>query len=286
MSAHTFTLCVENVYESSMADLGDYHGTFDPRLFLQERFIATPGTPDNAIRNFVLENVAKFYQTIKVPANGEGLSVLDYGCGPVIAWVISAAGLASEIVLAEYTDKNRKAVQQWLDGDPAAFDWSHYFKYVVQKLEGKSEEDVIKREKQLRKVVKAVVPCDITQDQPIEKGFEGPFDIVCNFACIETGCRTLEEYRCAIAKLDRLLKPGGTLVHFSADRTNTEGLGSYPVGTARFYVLPITREFVIATLEQNGFSDISANTLSSTSLPSDVGDAVGFTFITAVKNKE
>ena len=49
---------------------------------------------------------------------GELLKVLDYGCGPVIAHIISAAGTeATEIILAEFTDGCRKAIQLWLDRD-------------------------------------------------------------------------------------------------------------------------------------------------------------------------
>ena len=48
------------------------------------------------------------FDTVKL---GESLNVLDYGCGPVIAHAISAAGIeAIEIVLAEFTDGCRKAV--------------------------------------------------------------------------------------------------------------------------------------------------------------------------------
>ena len=46
--------------------------------------------------------------------------MLDYGCGPVIANVISAAGIGSDIILAEYTEKSRQAIQQWLDSEPSA----------------------------------------------------------------------------------------------------------------------------------------------------------------------
>ena len=53
-----------------------------------------------------------------------GVTVLDYGAGPVIMSTISAATKASEIVLSDYTDSNRIALRQWLDGERAAFDWS------------------------------------------------------------------------------------------------------------------------------------------------------------------
>ena len=59
----------------------------------------------------------------------------DYGCEPVVANVISAAKVATEIVFAEYTEEGRSAVKQWLKEDPNAFDWSPYFEYVTKTLE-------------------------------------------------------------------------------------------------------------------------------------------------------
>ena len=67
----------------------------------------------------------------------------------------------------EYTEANRAALLQWLNNDPDAFDWTHVFKHVVVDLEGKSEEEVPARAELVRKVVKAVVPCDATRDPPI-----------------------------------------------------------------------------------------------------------------------
>ena len=40
----------------------------------------------------------------------------------------------------------------------------------MQILEGKSLQEAEEREERVRRLVKAVVRCDITQDQPIEKG--------------------------------------------------------------------------------------------------------------------
>ena len=81
--------------------------------------------------------------------------VLDIGSGPTIAYAISAAPYASEIVLSEYTEANRAALLQWLNNDPDAFDWTQH---VVVHLEGKSEEEVPARAELVRKVIKVVPP--------------------------------------------------------------------------------------------------------------------------------
>ena len=60
-----------------------------------------------------------------------GLTVLDYGTGPVIVTTISAFTKASEIVLSDYAGNNREALRQWLDRHPDAFDWSLFFRRVT-----------------------------------------------------------------------------------------------------------------------------------------------------------
>ena len=47
-------------------------------------------------------------------------------------------------------------LQIWQDRDPYAPNWSPFFEYVVQELEGKSKEEAAKREEELRQVIKAV----------------------------------------------------------------------------------------------------------------------------------
>ena len=63
------------------------------------------------------------------------LKILDYGTGPVIMNQISPATKASEIILAEYSSRNRDALRSWLHDKPGAFDWSPFFQHVVQNLE-------------------------------------------------------------------------------------------------------------------------------------------------------
>ena len=115
--------------------------------------------------------------------------------------MISAASFATEIVLAEYTEEGRTAVRRWLDRDQSCFNWSPYFKYIVQALEDKSLQEAGDREECVRRVVKAVVGCDVTQDPPIKKGYEGPYDVVICCFCLVNACRTKADYSNAVRRL-------------------------------------------------------------------------------------
>lgn len=206
-----------------MDSINKFQETFDPAKNLEKTF-KSPG--ECPVSRFALDNLHNFFSTKHFSQHsGKALKILDYRCGPVVANVISAVGLTDlkvQCTLAEFTETSRKAMQQWLDGEPAAWDWTPYFKYIVQTLEGKKEHDALKREESLQKAIEKIVPCDITQDLPIATDFQGPYDIIMSMLCIENGCLTRDDYRAVIRKIAHLIKTGGTLLLYSTVR-NKEG---------------------------------------------------------------
>ena len=273
----------------TLAERNDFQTRFNPQDYLSS-YYATPGTPENAISDFSVKNVHKAFCRLiseeqKVSSQSDKIRVLDYGCGPSICYTISAAGIpnVSEIVLAEYTVRNREAVQQWLDKDPSGFDWSPYFKYVVQTLEGKAEEQVTEREERMRRLVK-VVPCDITLDPPIEKGYEGPYDIVLSSLCLESSCENVDEYRAGVAKLSSLLKPGGLLLICSTEKQQEEKPSYYLVGSQYFYDLKFSYDDVVSSIKEAGLSFLSVDHLEVCVDPA-IYNSPKYMFICAEKNK-
>ena len=132
---------------ATMDSSNKFQETLDPTKYLEKTFKSPDERP---VSRFALDNLHNFFCTKHFSQHpGEALKILDYGCGPVIANVISAVGLMNlnvQCTLAEFTETSRKAVQQWLDGEQAAWDWTPYFKYVVHILEGKEENHAFKRE--------------------------------------------------------------------------------------------------------------------------------------------
>ena len=59
------------------------------------------------------------------------MKVPDFGCGPIPVYQCSATPYVSEIVFAEYSERNRKALQMWLDKDPNAFDFTPFFNFNI-----------------------------------------------------------------------------------------------------------------------------------------------------------
>ena len=156
--------------EGNFVSRSNYNDAFIPATFLRSYYC------NAAYQDRIQHTLRCYHEAFQTLPNG--LKVLDYGSGPSILSIISAATKASEIVLSDYTDNNRKFLCQWLDRNSVAFDWSPYFHFVVKELEGKRESEVEERQEQVRKLVKAVVHCDLTQDPPIDRSYDQLYDIV------------------------------------------------------------------------------------------------------------
>ena len=261
----------------------DYCDKFNPNDYLQENYSVNNLGPFHL---FKLNSLHQFYQSYPSTAQ---LRVLDIGSGPSIANIISAAPHAAEIVLSEYTEANRSALLQWLNNDPNAFDLTHVFKHIVVDLEGKSEEEVPIRAELVRKVVKAVVPCDVTQDPLILTEYVDQYDIVTEFLCLTAACATKEDYKAALVRLYALLKSGGKIVLYTVHCKDAPTKASYSVGPHSFFELRISEDFVFKSLEEAGFCDMKviAWRREDSNLPDDMfPDFASFSFITASKLKQ
>jgi len=262
----------------------DYHDKFDPEAYLQ-MYYADHTDP---VQGFITKQLHRFYQSYK--STEAKLKILDIGTGPVIARAISAAPYASEIVLSEYVEASREALLQWLKNDPKAHDWTPIFKHIVVDLEARSEEEVPIRAELMRKVIKAVVSCDVLSDPPIPTQYVDQYDIVTEFLCLPAACATKEEYIAALFRLCALVKPGGTILLCEGEGKEVPTRTSYLVGSRNFSDLVFPKEFISTMLKQAGFCDVKVVSLGKHDFQTmadetnRVGCAnLGFNFITACK---
>ena len=246
-----------------------FRDEFDPRVYLEQRRKLSNGRVQYYLRCY-----HDAFQSLP-----QGSKVLDYGSGPSILATISATTKASEIVLSDYTEKNRDTLKKWLMKDPEAFNWSPHFSYVVEKLENKSKEEAEEREEQARRLVKAVVHCDIRESPPIESDYSKEYDIVICSLVLENTSTTRYEYKTGMAKLGALVKPGGVLLFTGAEHRGERSV--YTVGDATFNYLGTTVDFVTEAMTSAGFDIISVDKyeLSNHFDP----DVVGFMFMKATK---
>ena len=227
------------------------HDSFDAEDYLRTRF----GNVEAKDRvQFQLIKLHELFQSFD-PRSGIGPKVLEVGCGPVIQHGISVAAFTSEIVFSDISSSNREAIQKWLDGDADAFNWSPHFDYVVKTLEGKGEKEAREREQRMRKISK-VVYCDALSETPMEKGYEGPYDIILECECLDAACSDKQTFEKCIKVLHSLLKPGGTLVRVSANAITDMDNLVYSVGGKERTCIRLTHEYVARIMTENGFQDI------------------------------
>ena len=259
---------------SSMEAKGYYDDNFDVSTYVNDHMV------DSEILEFSLVCLNECFSAIDSGENG--LTVLDYGCGPNLATQISAASKATEIVLADYCKPNRDFTKKWLAADPSAHDWSFYFKHVVETLEGKSHQESIERQKVLRDKVKAVVACDLTKDQFIEEEYEGPYDVVKSLLCLGVPATNKDEYIILsfLRKLACLVKINGTLL-FSDVTVESAKWCPYKVGSKEFDPFNIPTEDIVSMLRAAGFSDIVVKDMKVPTKSLPIGDI--YTFFSAKK---
>ena len=233
----------------------DEYQTFDPVSYLDMRYRKTT---DHYRFSFPLQMYHEFFQRYSSKFQRDSLNILEYGCGPVIMYLISAAPYAREIVMADKVPRCLDEVRKWIDSDKDAFDWSLHFNHVVQKLEGSSEKAARERETEVQRKVHALVNCDIFEDSPIQNGYEGPYDIVMSNVCIDGACKNVTEFEMAVKKLAELVKPGGIFTIMTNSFAELGRCCTYGVGESadKFPSVSITREFLISTLESAGFTDL------------------------------
>ena len=184
--------------------------------------------------------------------------------------------------MADYCKPNRDFTKKWLAADPSAHDWSFYFKHVVETLEGKSHQESIERQKVLRDKVKAVVACDITKDQFIEEGYEGPYDVVKSILCLGNTATNNDEYLTHLRKVASLVKMNGTLL-YSDVTAESPKWGPYKFGGKEFEAFNTSAEDIVSTLRIEGFSEIVVKDMKGTDKTLPVDET--YTFISAKKTQ-
>ncbi|XP_031563638.1 nicotinamide N-methyltransferase-like [Actinia tenebrosa] len=221
----------------------DYNNDFDCAAYLNTYF------KDPKMEPRVLQNLHKFWSQV----NKSDLKVLEYGGGPNISRLISACPYVKDFVFSEYAKHLRQAVQAWIDKDPKAFDWRDTFDFIVGELEGKGTDEVVKREDELRQKIRVIVPCDIKSDNILEipaslgDKYGPPYDVVATSLCLEAVVESEQEYKDTVAKLAKLVKPGGYLMMHAVIRQTF-----YMVGSKKFYSFYLTKEMVEESMKNTG----------------------------------
>ncbi|KAM5132142.1 nicotinamide N-methyltransferase-like [Mantella aurantiaca] len=253
-----------------------YLSSFDPKAYLSS--FCTLGSVRDGILKFRLQ---KLYETFG-PGGIGGDVLIDIGTGPTIYQLLSACESFPYIVASDFTDQNRQELEKWLKDDPEAFDWSDIVKTVCE-IEGKSRDKWGEKQSKLRSRVQKVLKCDVTESNPLDPAEVPPADCLITSLCLETACKDLEAYRCAIQNITRLLRPGGHLVVIGS-------LGNtyYTVLEKTFFCLPLDEDAVRGAIAQAGYTIQSMDIfpIPERAAHSNTADSAANFFLVAKKEAE
>uniref|UniRef100_A0ACB8EYG4 Uncharacterized protein n=1 Tax=Sphaerodactylus townsendi TaxID=933632 RepID=A0ACB8EYG4_9SAUR len=187
----------------------------------------------------------------------QGDTLIDIGSGPTIYQYLSACEYFREIVATDYTDQNREEMQRWLKKEPGAFDWSPVVKYVcelegnrpaVKRLGQLGGEEWTQKEEKVRRAVKQVLKCDVTEPNPLAPLSLPPADCVLSTLCLEGACKDLPTFCSALKNISSLLRSGGHLVLLAILEETF-----YMVGQRRFSCLYLDQKSVEEAVKEAGF---------------------------------
>ena len=224
---------------------------FNARRYLEER---CPGdefkeTDRRIHTQWGLRCLHYFYKNFHNHWENSNASLLEFGAGPYIHTLISAAPHVSKIYHTDFLEECRKEVLLWKHKDSKAYNWSPYFQFVVNTLEGQNGMDaVIERQELLRSKLKDSLFLDMKLDNPIP-AYPGSFDIIYTGFCIESIASSLEEYKVIMKKVFNLLNPNGYLVMLT-----NQGCTWFSVNEVKYPTYPIRIDEVLTTLEDLGFT--------------------------------
>jgi len=225
-----------------------YLDEFDPKVYLADYYATSEGSSnEGSTAGFHRHQVYDFYAKYNSKWNSKTARLLEFGGGPVIKPLISAAPYVDQITFAAYAESERREIELWKHEKEGAHDWSSHFKNIVNEVEHIAGDDAWReREKLLRKRISSIVPCDILNENPLLVKQE-PFEIISTHLCLEAACLSYAEYIVSIKKLVGLLKPGGFLLMLIVERQTF-----YMVGRKKWFTLYLTLEQIKEALAKAG----------------------------------
>lgn len=154
--------------------------------------------------------------------------VLDLGSGPTVHRLAPFVTAATEIEVADFDPRNREHVEAWLRGSDSALPWEKFFGLTLELEGGETDSGAIhRRQKLLRERISRTRHCDLRKEEPL--GAANRYDLVTSFFCADSITASKERWREFVARVLRLVKPGGRIVMTAL--AESEG---YPIGDLMF----------------------------------------------------
>ena len=216
---------------------------FNPRVYLTQFYEGEVDTGNRALLHFY----AKVYEDLG------GRSLLEFGGGPTIYSIITAARTASWIHFCDYNTECLCEINKWLTKDSSAFDWSHFTDYALYCENGSkerpSEEDIQARHRLIRQRIHKTSRCDIFADDPLLGLSTGLYGVVANTFCLDSIIHDKREWLLLNRKLTNLVDKDGFFIMVCLLNASY-----WSIESARYPAVALTLADVTSMYSELGFS--------------------------------
>lgn len=155
----------------------------------------------------------QFFAQIYKDINGEP-TMLEFGGGPTVYQLISAAPKVKEIHFADYLDSNLQEVKLWQRGSERSFNWRPFIKRALtyEGINGVNEDQVTLREELIRKKISRYLFCNAFQRDPIDPQYRQYYDLLSMNFVTESITYSKEVWKQLVANVCSMVKRDGSLV--------------------------------------------------------------------------
>jgi len=216
---------------------------FDPVAYLNE-YYSHLGPENQELLHFLHEAYARIFAQLAMAR------VLEFGGGPTIYQLISAAQYPVSIDFSDYLAVNLTAVHMWLQNRPERFHWDDFIRYVLDhEGEGSDGDAIEKRAQLIRRKVNDLMHCDAKKIHPLGSMCHAQYDIVSINFVLESITTELAEWNRLVDNVEPLIKPQGYVL-----MSAIIGATQYRIGELFFPAVPISPETITSKLKQKHFS--------------------------------
>jgi hypothetical protein len=219
------------------------YAPFDPMEYLRE-YYAQLGEENRELLTFFTRAYTQIFRKLTKA------SVLEFGGGPTIYQLISAAKYPVSIDFSDFLTDNLHELTKWLDDRPEQFPWDAFIAYTLER-EGKTSNPaaIQKRAQLIRRKVKRFLHCDVRRPDPLGPEYRSGYDVVSANFVLEAITEERALWDRFLDHVLPLVRSDGYLVLCTVvDATK------YRVGERYYPATPITLELLVKTLQHKGMA--------------------------------
>jgi phenylethanolamine N-methyltransferase len=242
-------------------------GNFSPSVYLKEYYSEIQKEDEHH-----LNWLAKAYADV----TGD-LTLLEFGGGPTLYQLMSAAAKVKEIHFSDYLESNLTEVKKWKNRESNAFNWNKVTATALLAEGITPTTDAINaREEILREKITKFSFCNAFQKNPLGSDAVVQYDIVNTHFVAESITDNRDEWKQIFANISSCVKPGGKLVMAAMKHCT-----AWKNGPHKFPATYIGESDIVELLTANGFR--KNETLMGT-FPADQDDYREVIFFSSTKS--